>query len=47
MISENQDGKTEPASQAMGWDYIGGTFGGTDQPRNDRQNRYVLLPCSR
>jgi hypothetical protein len=39
MISENQDGKTEPASHTTGWDFIVGTFGGTDQPHNHRQNR--------
>ena len=46
MISERQDGKTEPASPATGWDFIVGSFDGTDQLRNDRQNRYVSFPCS-
>jgi hypothetical protein len=47
MNSEHQDGKTEPAFPATGWDFIVGTFGGTDQLHNDRQNRYVSFPCSR
>lgn len=31
MISQHQDDKTEPASQAIGWDFVSGTYGGTDQ----------------
>ena len=33
MISEHQDGKTEPAFKAIGWDFLLGTYGDTDQLR--------------
>jgi hypothetical protein len=46
MKSGNQDGKTEPASQATGGIFIIGTFGGADRPRNGRQNRCLSFPCS-